>query len=266
MFADFRPISLCNLTYKIITKAIYLRLQHLLPSIISLEQGGFVPGRETIDGALVAHEVLHSINSNQSANFIIKLDMMKAYDRVCWKFLFQVFLRMGFSKGWCKWIKACISGAWFSVIVNGKAAGFFSSTQGVRQGDPLSPALFIIMAEAFSRTINHQHGMGKWKGAAIPGTNISVTHSLFADDTLLFGASNIQEARQIKSTLHLYSVVSGQTINEQKSKVYIFNTNKVISDKIVKLLGFTMDFLPSKYLGIPFFMGTNKRSYWSSVV
>ena len=90
------------------------------------------------------------------------------------------------------------------------------------------------MAEAFSRTISHQHGMGKWKGAAIPGTNISVTHSLFANDTLSFGASNIQEARQIKSSLHLYSVVSGQAINEKKSKVYIFNTNKMISDKIVK--------------------------------
>ena len=111
MFSDFRPISLCNLTYKIITKAIYLRLQHLLPSIISSEQASFVPGRETMEGALVAHEVLHSINSNQLANFIIKLDMMKAYDRVCWKFLFQVLIRMGFSKSWCKWIKAFILGA-----------------------------------------------------------------------------------------------------------------------------------------------------------
>ena len=172
----------------------------------------------------------------------------------------------GIFKKWCKWIKACILGAWFSVIVNGKAPGFFSSTQGVRQGDPLSLALFIIMAEAFNRTINHQHVMGKWKGAVIPGTNISITHSLFADDTLLFGASNIQEAHQIKSSLHLYSVVFGQAINEKKLKLYIFNTNKVISDKIFKILGFTVDFLPSKYLGIPFFMGTNKISYWSLVV
>lgn len=180
--------------------------------------------------------------------------------------MFQVLLRMGFSKGWRKWIKACISRAWFLVIVNGKVVVFFSSTQGVRQGDPLSPALFIIMAEAFSRTINHQHVIGKWKGATIAGTNISVTHSLFVDDNFLFGASNIQEAHQIKSSLHLYSIVSGQAINEKKSKVYIFNTNKVISDKIVKILGFTMDFLPSKYLEIPFFMGTKKSSYWSSVV
>ena len=137
-FADFRPISLCNLSYKIITKAIYLQMQHLIPHIIAPEQGVFVPGRETMEGAIVVHEVLHSINSNHSSNFVIKLDMMKAYDRVCWKFLLQVLSKMGFSKNWCKWIKACISGAWFLILIKGKPVGFFSSTQGIRQGDPLS--------------------------------------------------------------------------------------------------------------------------------
>ena len=135
--------------------------------------------------------------------------MMKAYDRVFWSFLLQVLQQMGFSNQWCKWIRACISGAWFSVIVNGTASSFFSSTQGIRQGDPLSPALFIIMAEAFSRTIRHYHLLGKWKGENITGTSISITHSIFADDTLLFGISQVSEARQIKKILELYSDVSG---------------------------------------------------------
>ena len=73
-------------------------MQHLIPRIISPEQGGFVPGRETVEGAIVAHEVLHSINSNHSSNFLIKLDMMKAYDRVCWKFLLQVLSKMSFQR------------------------------------------------------------------------------------------------------------------------------------------------------------------------
>ena len=265
-FADFRPISLCNLSYKIITKAIYLRIQHLIPRVISPEQGGFVPGRETMEGALVAHEVLHSINTNKTSNFVIKLDMMKAYDRVCWKFLLQILAKMGFSKNWCKWIKACISGAWFSVNIKRKPEGFFHSSQGIRQGDPLSPVLFIIMAEAFSRTISHQHLLNKWKGALIAGTNISITHSFFADDTLLFGLSNVQEARQILHTLNLYSTVSGQIVNVQKSKIYFFNTAQLVSDKFKQTLGFLEDFLPSVYLGIPFFMGSNKASYWSSVI
>jgi hypothetical protein len=122
------------------------------------------------------------------------------------------------------------------------------------------------MAKAFSRTISHHHKLNKWHGTLISGTNISITHSLFVDDTLLFGRSNVQEARHIKHVLSLYSAVSGQAINAQKSKIFFFNMNKVISDKIKKILGFTEDFLPSIYLGIPFFMGSNKSSYWTSVI
>ena len=122
------------------------------------------------------------------------------------------------------------------------------------------------MAEAFSREISHQHVLQNWKGVLISGTNISITHSLFADDTLLFGLSDVQEAHQILYTLDLYSVVSGQLINAQKSKIYFFNTKKLISKKVKRILGFFEDFLPSVYLGIPFFMGSNRSSYWSSVI
>ena len=122
------------------------------------------------------------------------------------------------------------------------------------------------MAEAFSRAISHQHVLQKWKGALISRTNISITHSLFVDDTLLFQLSDVQEARQILYTLDLYSVVSGQLINAQKSKIYFFNTKKLVSEKVKWILGFSEDFLPSVYLGIPFFIGSNRSLYWSSVI
>jgi ribonuclease HI/exonuclease III len=264
-FADFRPISLCNVIYKIFTTAIYFRLKKLIPSLISPEQAGFVPGREALEGALVAHETLHSIKTHRIQSFIIKLDMMKAYDRLRWDFLFKVLDKFGFSAAWCKWVKACISGAWFSIIINGSPSGFFSCSQGIRQGDPLSPILFILMAEAFSRPIKSQQVQGLWKGAPIANTNESVTHSFFADDTL-FGYASIQEARQIRRTLQAYTLASGQKVNQLKSKIYFFNTNSVLACKIQNILQFPVGKLPSTYLGIPFFVGANKAVYWNNII
>lgn len=138
-----------------------------------------------------------------------------------------------------------MTGAWFSILINGVPVDFFSSTQGVLKGDPLLPVLFILMAEAFSRTNHKQHTLGNWIGAKNEGTETSVTHSFFADDTLLYGESNVNEARKIKKTLDLYTLASGQNVNVYKSKIYLFNTNQSISNRIINILGFSIDTLPS---------------------
>lgn len=192
--------------------------------------------------------------------------MMKAYNWVKWDFLFKVLSKFGFSNKWCKWIKTCVSGVHFSILINGHPSGFFQGTQGIRQGNPLSPFLFILMADAFSRYINFQSLKGLWLGVTLPSTSIIVTHSHFANDTLLFGKASLKEARIIKQTLEIYSSASGQKINATKSKIFIFNTPSILSLRISKLLGFSMDQLSSSYLGIPFLMGTNKPYYWSVVI
>ena len=119
---------------------------------------------------------------------VCKLDMEKAYDSISWEFIYQVMGRMGFSSRWLSWIKWCISTASFLVLVNGSPAGFFPSSKGLRQGDPLSPYLFVIGMEALSCLINRVVEGNDLSGSRIAvgrGEDLVISHLLYADDTLI---------------------------------------------------------------------------------
>lgn len=161
---------------------------------------------------------------------------------------------------------SCLSEAKFSVLINGNLIGFFSASQGVRQGDPLSTFIFIIMAEALSKFILLKHSQKLWQGVQISNSSISVMHSLFVDDALLFNKSMLSEAKQVKEVLDKYSSTSGQKNNLENSKIYILNTFDDLKKKIVKMLGFQEVELPCTYLGISFFKGLNKAHYWDKVI
>jgi hypothetical protein len=220
---EFRPISLCNVLYKLISKVLANRLKKIMPFIISQNQSAFIPGRLITDNVLAAYETLHTMHTRLSGKhgfMVIKLDMSKAYDRVEWSFLEATMRRMGFASRWIGLIMMCVNTVRYSILVNGNQCGHIIPTRGLRQRDPISPYLFLICAEALSALVTKPNTEGDLLGVPTSKYGPRISHLFFADDSLLFCRSPMTQWHQLTSLLKKYEEASGQRLNCSKTSIF----------------------------------------------
>jgi hypothetical protein len=252
----YRPISLCNVVYKVISKLLVVKLRPFLDKLISPSQSAFVPGRWIAENQVLVKELMHSFNTRKvKEGFIaLKIDLKKAYDRINWGFLQVVLQHFGFSGTFVNWVLQCVTTSSSALLINGGKTESFNPSRGLRQGDPLSPYLFIMCQEVLSRIIDRQFALRKLSGAKMNVAGPPITHVMFADDLMLFTKASRKEATVLNECLDTYCLWSGQQINRDKSGIIfskmVCNSNRRWIKGELQMKKLPLD---AFYLGTPMF-------------
>jgi len=224
-FLDFRPISLCNITFKIISKIIAERIKGTLASALSPNQHAFLKGRNIFDAVACTQECIHSMAKQNSNAAIMKIDIKKAYDVLDWGYLQSLLVKIGLQQGPIRWIMACYENVKYAVLINGIPSSFFQAERGLRQGCPLSPLLFIIAINSLSLLINQAVEKKEYAPIRIY-KNIHISHNLFVDVLLLFAMLYKSTWICIKSILDRFQTATGLAINKSKSILFHNGTDE----------------------------------------
>ncbi|KAL2225548.1 UNVERIFIED_CONTAM: hypothetical protein Sindi_2917000 [Sesamum indicum] len=224
----------------------------VLDKIISPCQGAFIPGRSIGDNIMLAQELFTGYNQARlPPRCALKVDIRKAYDTVEWDFLLAVLQLFGFPPTFTRWIEECVTTTSFSIGLNGNPHGFFIGARGLRQGDPLSPYLFVLVMEilhmGFLQLIE-QDGQFKYHWKCEPA---KVFQLGFADDLLLFSRADLASINVLKMGLDRFAEWSGLRLNVQKSHVIISRSAQGWKNQILEAMGFQEGELPMRYLGLP---------------
>jgi hypothetical protein len=217
---------------------------------------------------LIASECVDSRVRDGTPGILCKLDLEKAYDHVNWDFLLALLHRCGFPETWRKWIHFCISTMRFSIMINGSSCGFFESSRGLRQGDSLSPLLFVVVMEALNKLLMRAEEGHFLRGFEVQGRNnnpLMISNLLFVDDTLIFCDVDVDQIGYLKCTLLCFEAVSGLRVNLVKSEmVPIGNVSNI--QELAAMLECRIYALPMNYLGLLLGARYKSKAFWDLVL
>ena len=242
---NWRPISVLNTDYKLLTKCLAQRLKKVLDEIISSDQTGFIKGRYIGENIRIALDMIDYTNFNNTPGFMLLADIEKAFDKLEWSYMFQVLKFFNFGESFMKWIRVIYTDIYSCVINNGHASEFFNITRGIRQGCPLSPLLFVICHELMSITIK---GDPDIQGIMINDVEIKI--SMYADDTTFY-VNDVKSLTRIVHILDNLKAYSGLYINRNKSEIIALGYYKAHPPDI-NIAGLKYSNGPFNLLGIQF--------------
>ncbi|XP_010445454.1 PREDICTED: uncharacterized protein LOC104728123 [Camelina sativa] len=248
---DYRPISCCNVLYKVISKILENHLKIILPKFIAPNQSAFVKDRLLMENVLLATEIIKDYHKDSvSPRCALKIDISKAFDSVQWSFLLTVLRAMAFPEQYVGWIQTCITTASFSVQVNGELAGYFGSKRGLRQGCSLSPYLFVICMNVLSCKLDIAASRREF-GYHPKCKQLKLTHLCFADDLMVFVEGTKQSISGALQVFDDFAVHSGLHISLEKSTIYTAGVSSAHKEEILQQFPFEYGSLPVRYLGLP---------------
>ena len=249
---NYRPISLCNIVYKIVTKILVARIRPFLDKLVSPLQSAFVLGRRSVDNAIVVQEIIHTISNKKGrvGYMAIKVDLEKAYDKIEWSFIREVLMNANLPQNLISLIMSCVSSVSTSILFNGGNIEPIFQSRGIRQGDPLSPYFFIHCMEALGYLIDEKCKDKSWSPIKSSNNGVAFSHLFFADDLVLFAKADLVNCSTIRDVLDSFCARFGQSISESKSRVFFsLNVDVDTRESLCDILGFRSTPNLGKYLG-----------------
>jgi hypothetical protein len=213
----------------------------------------------------VLNEVVDFAKRSKNECLILKVDFEKAYDLVSWDFLDYMLGRFGFGGKWRAWMKACVCNGNLSVLVNNTPTKQVNITKGLKQGDPLAPFLFLLVAEGLGSLMTKAVSLGFFKGFKL-NSDISISHLQYAGDTIFVGEACVENLWSMKAILRWFELISGLKVNLSKSNIFGVNVHNSFLEGVATFLHCKVRSLPFTYLGLPVGANPRRESTWKPVL